>query len=104
MKQLIAMAVLMSFVSTASAVNFRSSEDNQPRFKDGQTEAQKQGPRPISCRNFLSVSITPNYGGTATMAAVCKGTNEIWFNTRSGNEQWQGWTLVPPVYSETSPE
>lgn len=87
-------ALIFAFSFNAYAVNFRSSSDNYPRFKneDNQDEESVVN-RP--CR-FTSLQISKNPSGNILLGQCDDGT--VWVNQSANEdnvESWQGWVNVP---------
>lgn len=100
MKRILATCLLAILcASQANAETFRSSSDNQPRFKaDTAPAAQPKSLRDSGCKSFKEISSTSNSSGLY-ITGICEDAS-VWFNHRS-NSSWIGWKKVPmDVYPE----
>jgi hypothetical protein len=100
MKRILATCLLAILcASQANAETFRSSSDNQPRFKaDTAPAAQPKSLRDSGCKSFKEISTTTDDHGYY-ITGICED-GSVWFNYR-GTNWWNGWRKVPmDVYPE----
>lgn len=89
--------------SQASAETFRSSSDNQPRFKaDAAPAAAQKTLRDAGCKAIDKVNATSTTSALHLVGTCSDGS--VWTNQRSlstGTGEWRGWKPVPmEVYLE----
>lgn len=105
MKRIIATCfIAILCASQASAETFRSSSDNQPRFKaDKAPAAAKKTLYGENCKYFDTINTTAN-SSTLFVTGTCHDDGSLWVNQRAltvGSGAWIGWKKVSmDVYPE----